>query len=361
MYPWERVNPKQDSTIRIIHECVLRGHNVSITHPQNLTIRDSVTLSYCKTIVTNEKVSSSIPLFYRTIQFECDMKPLREFDVIFMRDNPPLDPLVLNFLDSVKDEAFIINAVDGLREANNKIYTAAYSGPDNQFIPRTHVSKNIEYLYRIISENESDKMILKPLDGYGGSGVIIIEKSSKQNIRSLLDFYINKSRGESNYVIVQDYVEGAEDGDVRVLMLNGKPIGALRRRPAKEDIRSNISAGGSVEKYKLTKVDKELCMKIGKKLVLDGIYFAGLDIIGGKLIEVNVLSPGTIKDINKLYNVKLQQKIVDYLEDVFRLKNQYKDGFRPEKLYTSENPLQDITSAQHKTTNISRHTCDSID
>ncbi len=117
-------------------------------------------------------------------------------------------------------------------------------------------------------------------------------------------------------MILQEYVEGAEEGDVRVLMLHGEPIGAIRRRPAKGDARSNISAGGTVEKYKLTKEDKILCKKVGEKLVRDGIYYAGLDLIGGKLIEVNVMSPGTITDINKLNNTKLQRKIVDYLERV---------------------------------------------
>lgn len=144
----------------------------------------------------------------------------------------------------------------------------------------------------------------------------MIEKRAMHNIRSLLDFYINRTKGESNYVILQDYIEGAENGDVRVLMLNGKPIGALRRRPAKGDARSNISAGGTVEKYKLTKEDKVVCAKIGEKLVRDGIFYAGLDLIGGKLIEVNVLSPGTITDINRMNNVKLQEKIADYIEQV---------------------------------------------
>ena len=316
MYPWHRIEPKQDSSIRIIHELVSRGHEVAVTHPSNLTIRDSVTLSLCKTIIPQDKVSGNIPSFYKSVEFDEGMRALQEFDVIFMRDNPPLDALVLNFLDSIKDDVFIINAVDGLREANNKIYTAAYSDPDRELIPATHVSKNIDYLLRIIEESENDKMIMKPLDGYGGSGVIVIEKSAMHNIKSLLDFYINGNKGKSNYVILQEYVEGAEDGDVRVLMLHGEPIGALRRRPLKGDVRSNISVGGSVEKYTLTKQDKILCKKVGEKLVRDGLYYAGLDIINGKLIEVNVLSPGTIKDINKLNNVKLQRKIADYLEKV---------------------------------------------
>ncbi|MFO7864264.1 MAG: glutathione synthase [Salinivirgaceae bacterium] len=332
MYPWERINPHQDSSIRLIHECARRGHEVAITHPKNLTIRDSVTLSYCKTIIP-EKVSTSIPSFYKMVKFEKAMRPLRDFDVIFMRDNPPLDPLVLNFLDSIKDDVFIINAVDGLREANNKIYTAAYYDPNREIIPVTHVSKSIDYLMRVIAESDQDKMIMKPLDGYGGSGVIVIEKSAMHNIKSLLEFYINKSGKESSYVILQEYVEGAENGDVRVLMLNGEPIGALRRKPAAGDIRSNISAGGSVEKYKLTKADRILCEKVGKKLVQDGIYLAGLDIIGSKLIEVNVLSPGTLTPINKLYKVKLQAKIIDYIEKVVEEIRQNKDEFRVEDMY----------------------------
>lgn len=334
MCPWEKVNPKQDSTLRIIHESVKRGHEVAITHPQNLTIRDSVTLSLCKTVQISEKLTTSIAGFYKSVCFTSGMKPLSEFDVIFMRDNPPVDPIIFNFLDSIKEDVFIINAVNGLREANNKIYTAAYYDPNRELIPATHVSKNIDYLMRIIKESENDKMIMKPLDGYGGSGVIVIEKSAMHNIKSLLEFYIDRGDGKSNYVIIQDYVEGAEDGDVRVLMLNGKPIGAIRRRPAKGDARSNISAGGTVEKYKLTKSDKILCAKIGDKLVRDGIYYAGLDLIGGKLIEVNVLSPGTITDINKLGNVKLQKKILDYLEDVVTQRNKLKEEFRPENIVT---------------------------
>jgi glutathione synthase len=332
MYPWERVIASKDSTLRIIHEAVKRGHEVSITHPSNLTIRDSITLSLCKQISLAEKLTSNITSFYKTVKFNTEMCPLKEFDVIFMRDNPPLDGLVLNFLDSIKDDVFIINAIDGLREANNKIYTAAYFDPERKLIPATYVSKNIDYLLRIIEESENDKMIMKPLDGYGGSGVIIIEKLAMKNIRSLLDFYINRDRDHSNYVILQEYIEGAEEGDVRILMLNGKPIGALKRVPIKGDVRSNISAGGSVEKYKLTKEDKILCEKIGEKLVRDGIYYAGLDLINGKLIEVNVMSPGTITDINKLNKVKLQEKIINYLEKVVESRNKLKEDFRPETL-----------------------------
>lgn len=313
MYAWDKVNPRQDSTLRIIHEAFIRGHEVAITHPSNLTVRDSIPQGFCKAIVS-KKYPARVPAFYKQVQFDERMIPLRDFDVIFMRHNPPMDPIVLNFLDSIKDDVFCINSVDGLRKANNKIYTAAYYDPSKEIIPTTHVSKNVEYLLRVIEECGQDKMIMKPLDGYGGAGVIVIEKSAKHSIKSLLDFYINRTDEKSNYVILQDYVPGAEGGDVRVLMLNGKPIGALKRIPKSGDVRSNISVGGTVEKYRLTKEDKALCVKIGEKLVRDGIYYAGLDLIGGKLIEVNVLSPGTITDINKLNNVRLQEHIINFLE-----------------------------------------------
>lgn len=333
MYHWDRIVPNQDSTLRIIHEAYKRGHEVSITHPTQLTIRNSLTYSFCKTILPTEPITSKPQKLYKNAVFNSSMIALREFDVIFMRSNPPLDGLVLNFLDSIKDDVFIMNAIDGLREANNKIYTAAYYDPESELIPTTHVSKNLDYLLRVIKEYDKDKMILKPLDGYGGSGVIIIEKSAMQNIRSLLDFYINGNKFSSNYVILQEYIEGAEKGDVRVLMLNGKPIGALRRVPTVGDVRSNISAGGTVEKYKLTKKDKLLCEKIGQKLVRDGIYYAGLDLINGKLIEVNVMSPGTITDINRLNNVKIQVKILDYLEEVVEQRKTLKEDFRAENLF----------------------------
>ncbi len=321
MYSWEEINPENDSTLTLIHECVKRGHGVAICTPSNLTIRNSVTNAFCAIINRIDKVPTSIKSFYKKATLREEMLPLAGFDAIFMRGNPPLDPLMLNFLDSVKDDVFVINSVEGMREANNKLYTAVFEDPNNEIIPVTHVSKNKDYLIKMIEESPCDKMILKPLNGYGGSGVILIEKSAMSNINSLLDFYIYKSDGSSDYVILQDYIEGAEKGDVRILLLNGKPIGAMRRIPGDKDHRSNITAGGRVEKHKLTAAEKKLCEKIGPKLVKDGLYFVGIDVIGGKLVEVNVMSPGGITYINKVSKVKIQEKVIDFLESKVLEKN----------------------------------------
>ncbi len=314
MYPWEDIDPENDTSLALIKECVKRGHGVATCSPSNLTIRDSVTNAFCTVIGRMDKVPSTLKSFYAKATLREEMLPLAGFDVIFMRANPPLDPIMLNFLDSVKDDVFIVNSLQGMREANNKLYTAAFGDAHSNIIPNTHVSKNKDYLVQQIKESKSDKMILKPLNGFGGSGVILIEKSAMNNIKSLLDFYITSSDGSSNYVILQDYIEGADQGDVRILLLNGEPIGAMRRVPGNDDHRSNVSAGGSVQKHSLTKDEKALCKQIGPKLVNDGLFFVGIDVIGGKLVEVNVMSPGGITYINKVYKVKLQEKVIDFVE-----------------------------------------------
>jgi glutathione synthase len=316
MYPWDQIDAENDTSLALIRECVKRDHGVAMCTPSNLTIRDSVTNAFCKVIGRMNKVPNSLKSFYKRVELRDEMLPLAGFDAIFFRANPPLDPIMLNFLDSVKDDVFIINSLEGMREANNKLYTAAFGDAHSNIIPNTHVSKNKDYLIQQIKESKADKMILKPLNGFGGSGVILIEKSAMGNINSLLDFYITNSDGTSNYVILQDYIKGADQGDIRILLLNGEPVGAMRRVPGSNDHRSNVSAGGSIAKHTLTKAEKALCKQIGPKLVSDGLYFVGIDVIGGMLVEVNVMSPGGITYMNKTYKnkVKVEERVIDFVE-----------------------------------------------
>ncbi len=315
-YAWDKMEPDIDSTLLLAHECASRGHQVYMLTSDNLTIRDSKTMGFCEKLDLNYQISEDPEIFFEEAKFSSETKVLGDMDVIFMRDDPPLDPIVLNFLDSIEDDVFLINSIGGLREANNKIYTASYYDPEGEFIPATYVSKNKNYLRQIIEEHDGDKMIMKPLNGFGGKGVIVIEKNAMQNVNSLLDFYIHgQESNKSNYVIIQDYVEGAEKGDVRVIMLHDQPLGAIRRVPAKGEARSNISSGGTAEHYVLNEKEIELCKRIGAKLVEDGIYFSGLDLIGGKLIEVNVLSPGGLVEINWNLETPIQSLVVDYLEE----------------------------------------------
>ncbi len=315
MYAWERIDPDNDSSIRLIHETVVRGHTVALATIHNLTMRESTAMAFCSVFVKGESVPSTVSLFYKKATFRKVKLPLAGFDAIFMRSNPPLNAAALNFLDSVRDDVFIMNDINGLRIANNKLYTSSFNDPENRFIPKTYVSKMPDYLTTVLKNSATDKMIMKPLDGHAGKGVIMVEKQALASFRSLLDFYIYSGNPNGNYVILQEYVEGADQGDVRILMLNGEPIGAMKRVPAPEEVRANVHAGGSVVKYNLNKTERDLCKLIGSKLVRDGLYFVGIDVINGKLIEVNVLSPGGIMRINKLNRTKLQKQIIDFVEE----------------------------------------------
>ncbi len=311
---WKEIEPEKETSIRLIHEACVRKHRVAILYSHNLTIRNNIAYGFARVIEPMDSVPDKIEVFFRKVRFREHLVPLTGFDAIFIRKDPPIDNIMLNFLDSVKDDTFIINSIDGIRKGNNKLYTTTFHDPGNIFLPVTYVSKNKDFLLRIIDETPFEKLILKPLDAYGGSGVIVLEKSAPRNIRSLLDFYISGSSSR-NYVILQQFVEGAEDGDIRVLMLNGQAIGAYKRVPAAGDVRSNIHAGGEAVRHVLTENQRRVCQMIGPKLVSDGLYFCGVDLINDHLIEVNVLSPGGITNINRLNRTRLQRKVLDFIEE----------------------------------------------
>ena len=310
---WATIDPPNNSTLAIIKECLSRKHRVSILYTHDLTVRDNIVHGFVKELTYEGKFTESITSFYKKIQSERKLIALQAFDCIMMRKDPPINPIVFNFLDAIKDETIIINDLDGIRKANNKLYTTTFHDPTGSFLPETHVSGSKIYINRIIDESVHEKMIMKPLDGSGGRGVIVLEKNARTNINSLLDFYLDDSK--DSYVILQEYIEGAEEGDVRVIMLNGKAIGAYQRRPADGEVRANIQQGGTAHKFELSESQKRICKKIGTKLLADGLYFVGLDMIGDKILEVNVLNPGGITNINRLCKVKLHRQVVDFLED----------------------------------------------
>jgi glutathione synthase len=310
---WNIVEPTKSSTILIMRECLKRGHSVSIMYTNHLTVRNNIVHGFIETIKKMDKIPENITSFYKKVEFTKKLVALHAFDCLMIRKDPPINPLVLNFLDAIKDDVVIINDVDGVRKANNKLYTTTFHDPNNTFLPVTHVSGRRQHINRIIEESDAEKMILKPLDGSGGKGVIVLEKNARANINSLLDFYIDDTG--DHYVILQEFIEGADEGDVRVIMLNGQAIGAYNRKPAEGEIRANIQQGGTAHKYKLTESQKRICKKIGTQLVRDGLYFVGLDMIGDKILEVNVLNPGGISNINRLNKVKLHQNVVDFIEE----------------------------------------------
>lgn len=329
MYDWESIKPELDSTLRLIHEGIKRGHKVSAIYPNEMAIRRTTVWANCHVITSSNPNTNDVFEFYKNCKLNEEFIPMKEQDVVFFRDNPPLDNHLLNFMDTLEKDTFFINSISGLRKANNKIYPATLANlhsnndPSKRLIPLTTVSRNKKYLKKVIEEYDNNKFILKPMDGFGGSGVILMDKSSKTskfNVNSLLDFYINQG-DKNNYIILQEYIETKLKGDVRVIMLNGKPLGSMRRVPAGDDHRSNVHAGGHCVEHILDEKELQLCDTIGPKLVEDGLYLVGLDLMGGKLIEVNVCSPGGFAEINENRKDKIQGYVISFAESMAKSKS----------------------------------------
>ena len=237
-------------------------------------------------------------------------------DALFLRKNPPLNYQVMEFLAPINDRVFMINATNGQILGNSKLYILNF--PD--IIPETHVSRDPPRLKKIIDDFGGD-MVIKPLQRYGGQGVIKVSNRDHENLVSLINYYVNeyKSYPEREPIMVQEYLHGVKErGDVRILLLNGEILGAMRRRPLEGDFRTNIHAGARAFKHEITEKERAICLAIKDKLIEDGLYFVGIDVIADKLVEINCVSPGGIPRINRLTRAKLEENVVDFIEQKVR-------------------------------------------
>lgn len=315
MDPLEKIDPTWETTSAFMYECNQRGHDIFFFEPHDFYIKENKVMARMKYITTTKDMPLSS--YWERIKLEAKkeeriFEDVKDLDVILTRKDPPLDFRMVSYLRLVKDDVLVINDVDGQVRANNKLYMLSF--PD--IIPETHVSKDPQRLRKIIDEFGGD-MIMKPLDSYGGFGVIKISKKDPENLNSLLNFYVDqyKPYSERKSVIVQEYLSIAKKGDKRILLLNGEILGAMRRIPRKGEVRANIHATAGFSKCNITKKDMDLCNKLKKKLVVDGLYFVGIDVIGDKIIEINCISPGGIPRINKLYNVNLERDVISFIEE----------------------------------------------
>ena len=170
------------------------------------------------------------------------------------------------------------------------------------------MSQNKAAIEKFIAEKEA--AVLKPLGGKGGEGILFL-KAGDRNFNSLIE--ISTKQGQEP-VMVQQYLPAAKDGDKRIILLDGEPIGAVNRIPTGKEFRGNMAVGGRVAAVEITKREQEICNALAPKLRQDGLYFVGIDVIGGYLTEVNVTSPTGIREIDRLDNVNLGKKVIDWIE-----------------------------------------------
>jgi len=310
----QSIDPAFETTSHLMYECNQRGHNVYFLEPHDIYIRRNAVVARMYNITVS--AGMAMPEYWQAL-IECLKKEDRifetvtELDALFLRKDPPLNYQSLEFLAPVGHKVFMINRTDVQIIANSKLY--ALNFPNS--IPETHVSRDPKRLIRII-EGFGGAMVVKPLQGFGGEGIIKVSTRDRENLISLIHYYTRASHPyeERVPIMVQEYLEAAREGDVRILMLDGEILGAMRRVPKEGEFRANVKAGGTVMPHTITPQQQFICATIKDRLSQDGLHFVGIDVIGDKLIEINCVSPGGIPRINMLDGVKLETKVIDFVE-----------------------------------------------
>ena len=236
---------------------------------------------------------------------------LAELDVILMRKDPPFDDeyLFSTYILELADRSgacWVINRPRGLRDANEKAYILNF--PD--LIPRTLVTHHSEKIKSFV-DAVGGKAVIKPLDGHGGSEVFLLTLDDP-NLNTILEVITRLGR---RYVMVQQYVPEARAGDKRILLVDGEPLGAVLRVPQGTDLRGNLHVGGRASPGVITARDREIIETISPRLREDGIYFAGIDILGDFLTEVNVTSPTGIQEMSRFDGVDYSDQWIAWQED----------------------------------------------
>jgi glutathione synthase len=233
---------------------------------------------------------------------------LAALDAVFVRKDPPFDSNYLHLthqLELAKADTLIINDPRALRDANEKLFALEFA----ELMPPTLVSADPEQLLAFVSE-VGGKAVIKPLDGAGGSGVVALTTGDRNN-RAVVDLLTLEGK---KLAMVQQFLPEVFEGDKRVLMLDGQVLGAIRRVPRADDIRANIHVGGQVEAVALTANELALARTVGAKLSELGLWFVGLDLIGERLIEVNVTSPTGIQELGRLSGTQPELQVIEWVE-----------------------------------------------
>ena len=315
----ETIEPEYETTSVLMYECNRRGHTVLFLEPHDIYVRSQTIVARMKdvTIDPGRFSGMSVSDYWRAVigQLRIEglvFETLTDLDVLFLRKDPPLSYSAIELLSPIAEKVFMINDPTGMVLGNSKLYTLNF--PD--LIPETHISRDPVRLRKIIDTFGGD-MVIKPLGRFGGEGIIKVSTKDPENLNSLIHYYVGAHRpyAEREQIMVQEYLRAVkEQGDVRILLLKGEIIGAMSRKPPDGSFRTNIKVGGMAYAHDITPREKEVCERIRPRLVQDGLHFVGLDLIDGRLIEVNCVSPGGIPRINRLSNKRLESDVIDFAE-----------------------------------------------
>jgi glutathione synthase len=301
MDPLHTVHPQKDTTLALMVAAFERGHKVFYLPEGGMSRHDGKTLF---------NAISLKPSFDPQALFTDQLKQVlqeEDVDVIFVRNDPPFDADYLMstwLLDLLPGYIAIINDPTGIRTVNEKIWASQFTS----LMPPTCVARNKHDILSFIQRHGD--VVVKPTGGFGGQSIFHIRmgESNKNVILETL------SKNWTSEIIVQRFVPEAKNGDKRILLLDGEPLGAILRVQAQDDHRHNLFAGGKPHKADITPKDREIIQTLKPHLKALGLHFVGIDILGDYLTEVNVTSPTCLREMNELYGLQLHHQVVEFAE-----------------------------------------------
>lgn len=306
--PIQRLDPGHDTSVALMEAAQALGHEVWITQANLLSVVNGKAWAVLQAVQLKPVVLVEGRWVAESPWFELgesSLQPLEGMDAVFMRTDPPVTvpylyaTYILDYIDSAK--TLVINAPRGLRAANEKMYALQFTGA----IPETIVSPDKQVIRQFVEDKGS--AILKPLGNKAGEGILFLDPSDR-NFNSLVE--LSTLQGTVP-VMVQTYLPAAKEGDKRIILLNGEPIGAVNRIPTGKEFRGNMAVGGRVAQTEITEREREICTQLSPTLQQDGLIFVGIDVIGGYLTEVNVTSPTGIREIDRLDGTQLGYQVIE--------------------------------------------------
>ncbi len=303
MDPIESIKPHKDSTFAMLLAAQKRGHQIDYIRPEDLYTSAGCPAALCQTITVTDQSHDYYSL--DTVK----TKPLTEFDCLAMRKDPPfdmeyiMDTYILELAE--KQGVLVFNKSQALRDANEKFFTEFFT----DFTPANRISRNPELLRQAV--HDLDEVIIKPMDGMGGHSIFKTSKNDK-NLNVILE---TVTQNGTKTTIVQKFIPEISAGDKRILLIQGEPVPyALARIPSSHDFRGNLAKGGRGAGVELSRRDYAICEAVGPVLKSMGIVFAGIDVIGDYLTEINVTSPTCIRELDQIYGLDIAGDLIDTLE-----------------------------------------------
>jgi glutathione synthase len=311
MDPIETINIDADSTFALMLEAEARGHRLWHYEVRHMTLAEGAMgpgrggrerLFARARPVRVRRVAGAHYEFGAMERLD-----LGSMDVVLMRQDPPFDMAYItatHMLEHIQPDTVVVNDPAAVRNAPEKILVTQFP----ELMPPTIITWDPEAIRAFRAEYAD--IIVKPLFGNGGAGVFRI-KPDDENLASLLEMHFARTREP---LMVQRYEPAVRQGDKRIILIDGEPMGVINRVPAKGEARSNMHVGGRPEKATLTARDHEICEAIGPTLSRQGLLFVGIDVIGDYLTEINVTSPTGLQEISRFDGVNIERAIWDKIE-----------------------------------------------